>query len=683
MNLSTKYIVSSLRPSYSQYIVLFALLVLSCLSQAGGANSSDFIIKDAQGNSTQALSLSAKVDIEINGLITHTKIKQRFLNSSSDFVAGEYVFPLPDTASVDSLTIKIGSRVIQGEIKEKQQAKKIFKQAQAAGKKAALLTQDRPNMFRMAVTNIPPGEIIEINMTYVNHVEFDNGEYRLMFPMTLTPRFNPAVTSSPIDAAKNFIANPEFMLNRPKDGDIKNPLELNIKLNPGFLAKNISSSSHAINVIDREGHQKNISFVQRFEPMDSDFHLTWNQNNPNLQPSLFVETIYPEAPSTSDAEVSAHKIDTPEHYAMLMLTPSAADYEQTILNKEVIFIIDTSGSMGGESMRQAKTALMEAVQLLNQGDSFNIIEFNSVYSSLFSNTRDFNAENKSSAENFIQSLKAGGGTQMKPALLQALQSPVDEEERLRQVVFITDGAVGNEQELLQSINLFLGDARLFSVAIGSAPNQHLFRQVSKVGKGTFVQIHQLNQVTDQMKKMFNKISKPAMKNIALVDGRGSIISIEPESIPDVYYGEPVKVALRLSDLQGGISIKGTIAGREFEEKLSLQQHNSQGVAKLWAKAKIETITDKMTLRQGDQQQLINDIIALSIKHNILTPYTSFIAVDKEVSRKPGQALKQSNVKNLIPKGTQYPRSSLDIQPLYVLSLMFALLGMLLRPGRRA
>ena len=659
-------------------ITAFAILLFSCVIRAESADdvvgASDFIIRDSQGNLSQALSLAAKVDIEINGLIAYTQVNQRFLNSSSEFVAGEYVFPLPDTATIDGLTIKIGSRVIQGEIKEKKQAKKIFKKAQSEGKKAALLSQDRPNVFRIAVTNISPNEMIEINMSYVNsidlfHTEDGDTEYRLMFPMTLTPRFN--TTEKKIETVAsidNFFNNPIFFTNDNNAEDIKNPIELNIRVNPGFSIKDIVSSSHNVDVIDRKRNEKTIRLAKRFEPMDSDFHLSWKQDNAELQPSIFVESLTLE--------------ETTEHYAMLMLTPTGADYDQVMLNKEVIFIIDTSGSMGGESIRQAKASLMQAVKLLNAGDSFNIIEFNSDFSMLFEHTTNVSQDSKADAETFINKLEAGGGTEMKPALLKALKSAVDVEERLRQVVFITDGAVGNEAELIKSINQYLGGARLFSIAIGSAPNEHLFRQVSKFGKGTFVQINQLDQVNRKMKDMFSKISKPSMKNIEIIDLQGKILAIEPESIPDVYFGEPVKVVIKLSDLDGNgqneLTIRGIQAGEAFEQTLSLQQAPSKGIAKLWAKAKIEALTDKLTLKQGDERLLKKDIVGLSMKHKILTPYTSFIAVDKTVSRPKGQVLKQSNVKNLIPKGTQFPSTSLDIQPLYVMSLFFALLGLLFR-----
>ena len=674
--------------SFLRYIA-FSILLLSFVARAEGPNDitggSGFIIHDSQGSSSQALSLAAKVDIEINGLIAYTEVNQRFLNSSSEFVAGEYVFPLPDTATIDSLTIKIGSRVIQGEIKEKKKAKEIFKKAQAEGKKAALLSQDRPNVFRMAVTNIPPGEVIEIHMSYVNSIDFTrteagDTEYRLMFPMTLTPRFNSTHLNKTGKVAEleksdnDIFNNPTFFVNENNAEDIKNPIELNIRMNPGFSIKDIASTSHHVDIIDRAGNDKTIRLAKRFEPMDSDFHLSWQQDNAELQPSIFVETIsLPESTETSDVS---------EHYAMLMLTPAGADYDQTILNKEVVFIIDTSGSMGGQSMRQAKASLMEAVNLLNSGDSFNIIEFNSEFSMLFEHAMDFNQSSQAKAENFIKNLEAGGGTEMKPALLKALKSPVDVEERLRQVVFITDGAVGNEAELIKSINQYLGGARLFSIAIGSAPNEHLFRQVSKFGKGTFIQINQLDQVNRKMQELLGKISRPAMKNIEIIDHQGKILAVEPESIPDVYFGEPVKVVIKLSDLDvndnSRLTIRGIQAGEKFEQTLSLHKRPSKGIAKLWGKAKIEALTDKLTLRQGDETQLKNDIVGLSMKHNILTPYTSFIAVDKTVSRQPGQALKQSNINNLIPKGTQFPSTSLDIQPLYAMSLLCVLLGLLFR-----
>ncbi len=671
---------SRLRLCYTKAIALFMLLSCMSICHANDVvQSSDFFITDPQGNVSQALTLSAKVDIEVNGLISHTNIKQRFLNNSSDFVEGEYVFPLPDTASIDSMQIKIGSRIIKGQLKEKEQAKKIYKKAQAAGKRAALMTQDRPNLFRMKVTNIPAGEVIEVTMSYVNNIDFDNGKYSLMFPMTLTPRFNPLHTLLNNDIT-NVLKNPDFIINNLVADEIINPLELTLKLNPGFSASNVMSSSHKINIDNPFSEQQHITFSNRFEPMDSDFHLIWQQNNRQLEPGLFIESLNDKGiAETGGKDPDDIDSQATEHYAMLMLTPAAPDYQQYVLNKEIVFIIDTSGSMGGASIRQAKAALQRAIKMMNAGDSFNIIEFNSRHRSLFPHPQDVSDTTLQQADYFISRLYATGGTNMKPAIIQALTSPVDDQERMRQVIFITDGAVGNENDLMQSIQQHLGDSRLFSVAIGSSPNQHLFRQASKYGKGTFIKISKLQEVSEKMNHLFAKVSKPAMKNIELIDNNGNVLAVEPESIPDVYYGEPVKVVLKLKQLTGDITIQGTLAGNQFHQVLSLENNkNSKGIAKLWARAKIESLTDKMLLGRGDTDKLKKDIIDLSLKHHVLTAYTSFIAVDQEVVRNPGEALKKSNVKNLIPKGTQFPKTSLDILPLYALSFITLLLGCLLR-----
>lgn len=647
------------------------------------SGSSDFLLKDSSGNTTQALTLSAKIDMEINGLLNYTHLTQRFYNSSHDFVAGEYVFPLPDTATVDSLTIKIGSRIIEGVVKEKAQANKIFKQAQKAGRKAALLVQDRPNLFRMGVTNIPPGEVIEVAMSFVNPVEYDQGEYRITFPMTLTPRYSPLSDENGITArehlnseylSNNSFQNPSFMLNHPAGADIKNPIELSLHFNPGFNTKDIVSDSHDIRTNDLNENTKKISFNKRFVPMDRDFQLVWRQANHKLESQIFIESAYQHSDEDSPTEE--------EHYAMLMLTPWIEENDNDVLAKEVIFIIDTSGSMGGESIRQAKKALMTAVELLNEGDSFNVIEFNSNFSTVFNHSEVFSPDSKRRAMEFIHALKASGGTEMKSALLEALQSPIDEEERLKQIVFITDGAVGNEKELIKTVNQYLGNSRLFSIAIGSAPNQHLFRQVSKVGKGSFVKINNMTQIQDKMKQVFDKISKPAMIDIELIDHTGNILAMAPGSIPDVYFGEPINVMLKLDRPDIDVKIKGKQAGKIFEQRIEVKTTNSKGIAKLWGKAEIEALTDKMTLGQGESSMLKQQIVDLSIKHSILTSYTSFVAVDKVISRQSESQLKTSNVDNLMPKGsratktTHYPSTSLNLQSWYALSLIFMLLGFL-------
>lgn len=649
------------------------------------ASANDFVLKNASGQHYSALLLSAQAKVKVSGLMVFGTITQKYLNNGADFIAGEYVFPLPDGASIDSLVVKIGGRTIESKLKEKQQAKAEFAQAKREGKQAALLQQDRANLFRMAVANIAAGETIEVTLTYLDTVHIDQNNYQLSLPTTLTPRYSPASpiteteqteTNSTIDSLNDFL-NPLFSADsHDASGMPNNPIDIRVELNTGFAAQQLQSNSHQITVQSTDDSHHRIQLSQGFEPMDRDFNLQWQQNNPETVPSLYVET---RIPTADTSEPSIDNTATDENYLLLSVIPTASQYTQHVMPKDLSFIIDTSGSMGGEPIRQAKAALQQGLDRLGPKDNFNIIEFNSVHSTLFDSSQPANSQNLALARQFVDSLVADGGTEMKPALLAALRHPASSAEHLKQVVFITDGAVGNESELSRVVHQFLGEARLFSVAIGSAPNQYLFRQLSKLGKGTAVSIEESSEVQEKMQTLFDKISAPAMRNIEIVDPSGKVLEVQPASIPDLYYGEPLQVLLKVSHVSGGISITGDLANESIEMPLQLEKAKpASGVSKLWGKNKISALMDKIHLQQGDPELLKQQVVDLSLKHHVLSQYTSYVAVDKQPVRRADQALLETQVANLLPKGMAFPKTALGTLPTLLLSLLSLVMAGLIK-----
>lgn len=678
--------------SHLNLSIICRALVLLSLSLLGSVSlASDFVLRQADGNQRSALMLASKAEIEINGLISFTRLRQRFVNTGPNFIAGEYVFPLPETATIDQLDIRIGSRTIVGQLKEKQQAKKAFNQAKRQGKSAALMVQKRDNLFRMSVANIPAGETIEVQLSYLDKVAIDSGQYRVTLPTTLTPRFNPAdSTAAHLDAIhaeqidsslnqgpiSNVFNNPIFVRANPSRELPENPIDIRVYLNPGFAVRAIHSDNHqiAVKAIDADAHA--IVLSRGVATMDRDFVLTWQQNNPDFTPSL-----YREAATLSDASTINGELT--EHYFMLNISPTAEHFQPSVQNKDIVFVIDTSGSMGGESIRQAKAALSKALSGLNPRDTFNIIEFNSTHRALFPSSQVVNHQTLSQAENFIGALNASGGTNMKPALIDALKTNTLEPQSIQQVLFITDGAVGNESELSQLVHQYLGDKRLFCIAIGSAPNRHLMTQLSNFGRGSAIVINQMNQVSDKIDGLFNKLNHPAMTDIGLRDHAGAIIDLQPNPIPDLYYGEPLQLLIKSQYAEGLLSLTGNIDGRQVNFDIDLAQANkASGIAKLWAREKIAGLMNKIHLRQGSSDQHRQSIIDLSLRHRVLSQYTSFIAVDPTPIRSADQKLDTAKVANLLPKGTRLPKTSLNTSALYGLSLVSLLLAFFSRQCAR-
>lgn len=671
-------------PTFRKTLGAAVLLALATLAP-NVASANDFVLKNASGQQHSALLLSAQAKVKVSGLMVFGTITQKYLNNGADFIAGEYVFPLPDGASIDSLIVKIGGRTIESKLKEKQQAKAEFAQAKREGKQAALLQQDRANLFRMAVANIAAGETIEVTLTYLDTVHIDQNKYQLSLPTTLTPRYSPAkpITeseqsepTSTFDSLNDFL-NPIFNANsHDSSGMPNNPIDIRVELDTGFAAHQLQSNSHQITVQSTDDSHHRIQLSQGFEPMDRDFKLQWQQNNPETVPSLYVETLTPTADTT---EPSIGNTSTDENYLLLSVIPTASQYTQHVMPKDLSFIIDTSGSMGGEPIRQAKAALQQGLDRLGPKDDFNIIEFNSIHSTLFDSSQPANGQNLALARQFVDSLVADGGTEMKPALLAALRHPPSSAEHLKQVVFITDGAVGNESELSRVVHQFLGEARLFSVAIGSAPNQYLFRQLSKLGKGTAISIEDSSEVQEKMQTLFDKISAPAMRNIEIIDPSGKVLEVQPASIPDLYYGEPLQVLLKVADISGAIRITGDLANESIEMALQLESATpAPGVSKLWGKNKISALMDKIHLQQGDPELLKQQIVDLSLKHHVLSQYTSYVAVDKQPVRRADQALQETQVANLLPKGMAFPKTALGTLPTLLLSLLSLMMAGLIK-----
>jgi len=422
-------------------------------------SAGDLELKQANGQRAQALLLDTAISGRITGMVASINVRQTFRNQSSDWVNGRYVFPLPSGAAVDSLRIQIGERIIDGIVKEKAAAKKIFENAKRVGKKAGLLEQHRPNLFSIAVVNIGPNEEVIADITFVNTVRYQNNTFSLSLPTTLTPRYVPGAPinlatlnqgineelTSQLRSQENVQVNPAtgWAANTPSvpdAADITPPqvhsvadqtshnFSLSLSLDAGLDLQSVESQTHEINTDFTGKNQVNISLVNGHAPMNADLVLSW-------QPLLGHQ---PKAALFQQQFNNAY-------YSLLMLTPP--DVNTTVsLPRDITFIVDSSGSMAGGSMAQAKRALNDGLSYLSAGDRFNVIDFDSSFRPLFKQSQPATQEHLTNASRMINNLHADGGTEMMGALRHALHTEQDS-AYLRQIVFITDGAIGNEREL--------------------------------------------------------------------------------------------------------------------------------------------------------------------------------------------------------------------------------------------
>ena len=560
-----------------------------------------------------APTVETNVKLHVRGLILRGEVTQRFRNPESTCAEAVYAFPLPEDAAVDTLRMIVGQRVIEGEIKERQEAEKIYEQAKNEGKKASLLSQERPNLFTIAIATIGAGEEVTVSIGYQQNVEYKDGAFGLRFPMTVAPRYMPSGTTPMASAVPTSTIGTVA-------GPSQSRIHLTVDLDSGFSLRRVTSSYHQVDTTVLGGSHYEIA-LKGDVPANRDFELVW-------QPDLGSE---PKSALFAEKE-----------FGLVMIMPPAVA-RGARLPKETIFIIDTSGSMGGPSIDEAKAALQLALDRLDSQDTFNVIEFNSVARALWTDARPATSGNLVEAKRFVDSLVATGGTEMLPALQIALNDLTPNESAVRQVIFMTDGQVGNESQLFSFIRAHLGRSRLFTVGIGSAPNSHFMRDAARFGRGTFTYIGDTREVKEKMTALFEKLESPVLTNVELRFDDPAV-EMWPQRIPDLYAGEPIVVAVKFSKPVGRVIASAKRGTEEWNDVHSMQVTGEEsGIGRLWARRKIEALTDSET-------DVRHEVIDIALAHHLVTRYTSLVAVDHTPSGVPQQICETRTVPVNLPVG---------------------------------
>jgi Ca-activated chloride channel family protein len=441
-----------------------------------------------------------------------------------------------------------------------------------------------------------------------------------------------------------------------------NPVTLTINLAPGFPLARLESPYHKIKVSPEEDGQYTITLQEGPVPADRDFELVWQGASGKIpEAALFTEE--------KDGETFA---------LFMVLPPAPSALEEHRLPRETVYVIDTSGSMHGASIEQAKAALRLALLRLRPQDRFNIIQFNSIMHALFAGPVPVTKENLDKAVRYVNGLQAQGGTEMLPALQRALDG-AENRGRLRQIIFLTDGAVGNEDQLFSVIRERLGDSRLFILGIGSAPNSHFMRKAAEFGRGSFTYIGSTTEVQEKMGALFRKLEHPALTDIGMELPDTARVETLPERIPDLYLGEPLIVTIRASRLPEHIRFWGRFGGAAWETTLSPSKgENREGLAVYWARQKIGLLMDKQ-LNGAEQVAIRQAIVDLALKHHLVSRYTSLIAVETTPARPADHALHTHAMKTNLPEGWHYtavfglPQTATNWQ----LQILLGLLGLFL------
>jgi Ca-activated chloride channel homolog len=633
----------------------FLLAGLFSPAQAGvGPNdmtSGSLLLKSKSGDYIEAPRLGADYNVTISGPTGRTVLTQRFTNPAKGWVEGVYVFPLPEGAAVDTLKIVAGNRVIVGEVKEKREAKIIYEEAKRAGQTASLLEQERPNLFTNSVANIGPNETVVVQIEYQETIKQSGGTYSLRLPLVVAPRYNPAPIVQTVEFNKDgsgfgaTVNDPVPDRDRieppvldPRISDRVNPVTISVHLKAGFTLADVKSHHHAVDIQSTDDMSRSIKLAAGSVPADKDFELTWTAKGTAPQVGLFKETL------------------NGKDYLLATVTPPSVAGTAPSMPRESIFVVDNSGSMDGPSMVQAKDALLLGLGKLKATDRFNVIRFDDTMDMLFPTAVPADSVNINAARNFVSSLQASGGTEMIAPLKAALvDDSASAKTHLRQVIFITDGAIGNEQEMFATLTSQRGRSRVFMVGIGSAPNSYLMTRAAELGRGTFTFIGDATQVTSRMDELFNKLGNPSVTGISAVMSQNGV-ELTPALLPDLYQGEPLLVMAETKSLAGTFTFSGTIGDAPWTLTLPISAAaEGKGISKLWAHRKIADIEVAATMGTLTADVSAKQVLAVALAHQIVSSQTSLIAVDKNPKRPVGEKLTRAEVPLNLPAGWNFDK----------------------------
>ncbi len=627
--------------------------------------------------------------IDVRGLVASATVTQQYANSSAAPIEAVYVFPLPHDGAVYDMEMRIGNRVIRSEIHEREEAKRVYEAAKSEGKHAALLEQERPNIFTASVANIMPGDHIDVRLRYVEPLLWQDGKVRLVFPMVVGPRYIPGTeatghsgtgwaldTNSVTDASR---------ITPPVMAPVGNPetrsghdISLRVDLDTGFDTASIKGISHEISVRHLPDGRQRVELASGVTIPNKDFVLEVQQAE-TAQPK---ETLF-LSPGN----------DTGETHFMLTAFPPTVPSTQRV-PVEMFYMIDVSGSMAGTSIEQARGALLQALDRLAPGDRFGILAFSSDYHEFASEPLQATADNVASARKYVQHLEAGGGTEMLPALLHLMRKP-QTPGYLRHIILLTDGDLGNEEQIFTALRTDLGNARLYTVAIGSAPNFFLATKMAQFGRGTFTQIADIKEIRTQMAHLFDSIESPVLTDVKLSFEGVQVENIYPERPPDLFARQPLLIYGRITKGRvGKLHLTAKMGNQPYETTIDFdaaQATFNPGITTLWARQRVEELMDRW--RQSDENgraEIRSIIIAHAIRYRLVTRFTSLVAVEQVVVNPGGQS-NTAAVPTALPAGWQMDKvfgapatgTADDFFAVLGLTLLFAgliLLGFLRRVG---
>lgn len=597
--------------------LVFLLWIAVCSAAAFGQQTSEgsLYASGKQGVDLGACPLkSTAVRADISGFVTRVSVRQEFENTFAEPIEAVYVFPLSQNGAVDTMTMTVGERIIRGKIMRREDARKTYDTAKAAGQTAALLDQERTNIFTQSVANIMPGERVIVEISYVETLKYEDGAYEFVFPMTVAPRYNPAGVK---DAEK--ISPPTTTRNG-------SDISVEVNLNAGVPVEEIRSTSHDIEQINFSPNTAKITLKNEKTIPNKDFILRYDVTGKRIEDAILT-----------------HR-DARGGFFTLILQPPDKVATEDRTPKEIVFVLDTSGSMGGFPIEKAKEAMKLSLDGLYPEDTFNIITFAGDTHILFPAPVPATRANLDNAQNFLAGRSGGGGTEMMKAI-QASLDPTDSQEHLRIVCFMTDGQVGNEDEIIAEVKRH-PKARVFSFGIGNSVNRALLDKIAQEGKGEATYVGLQDDGSKAARQFYERVRTPLLTDLSIDWAGMPVADVYPGKLTDLFSAKPVILHGRYTKaMSGTIKLKGTLAGAPYERAINLvlpeTEAANDSLATLWARTRVDELstTRLMTVNEKAGVEIDSAITNLGLEFGLMTKFTSFVAVEDRVSNPNGNPTK--------------------------------------------
>lgn len=603
----------------SRILVLIAVITLfASLAFGQDTRGTEGVLfaRDKQGPLGFCPLKTTRVRADISGFIARVTVVQEFENTYGDPIEATYTFPLSQNSAVDNMTMRIGERVIRARVMKREEARKTYEAAKAAGRAASLLDQQRPNIFTQSVANIMPGEKVLVEISYVETLRYEDGQYEFVFPMTVGPRYNP--TSMTPQDARN-ISSP---VTKDRSG---HDISIEVNLDAGLPIEDARSASHEIDSTQLSPERRKVTLRSERTIPNKDFILRYDVTGKKIQDAIIT-----------------YRGEKGGFFAM-MLQPPDSFAPKDVMPKEIVFVLDTSGSMNGRPIEKAKESMNLALNGLNPQDTFNLITFAGDTSILFDRPMPATRENLEQAQSFLASRQGYGGTEMMKAVKAALE-PSESQKHVRIACFMTDGYVGNEAQIIAEIRKY-SNARVFAFGIGNAVNRYLLDKMALEGRGEVEYVGLNDDGSKAAYKFHERVRNPLLTDISIDWNQMGATDVYPGRHVDLFSAKPVALTGRFKKSgNGAITLKGKMAGLDYQRDINVNLPESEtgndALASIWARARVDELTSKYyAAKAAEKKPIENEITQLGLEFRLMTQFTSFVAVEEKVVNQNGKSIK--------------------------------------------